>query len=204
MTATQIVTVKTDSISFDLSRCRATWLYLCVCRTSAHRPSSAPSSVQSGSRTRGERRDSVERNVHPLTQDWMLAGSCDRLHVTSRRGGKWQHALDPSHLGIRSGRIVRDCANRDCGPFRFGYLTCDHQLLRQKRTASRSQSLGAPTPRRIRTLSTLSLTGARVEARGNLDGCRWQRLRGKAPSRCDPPRRPFRHDEFRHGVCIHH
>jgi hypothetical protein len=27
MTATQIVTGKTDSISFDLSRCRATWLY---------------------------------------------------------------------------------------------------------------------------------------------------------------------------------
>jgi len=28
MTATEIVTVKTDSISFDLSKCRATWLYL--------------------------------------------------------------------------------------------------------------------------------------------------------------------------------
>ena len=123
--------------------------------------------------------------------DWMWTGSCDRLHVTSRGGGKWEHALDPSHLAIRSGRIARDCANRDCGPFRFGYLTCDHRLFRQKRTASPSPSLGVPTPRRIRTLSTLSRTGARVEARGNLDDCRWQRLCGKAPSRCNPPRRPF-------------
>src|SRR6266851_5830546 len=33
---------------------------------------------------------------------WMVAGVCDRLHVTARGGEKWGHGLNPSRLETKS------------------------------------------------------------------------------------------------------
>lgn len=68
------------------------------------------------------------------------------------------------------------------------------------------QSLAVPgvlMPGRIRTLSIPSPTGTEREARRDLGSRWWQGRRGKAQSNGNPLRRPFRHDGFRYGVCLH-
>lgn len=112
-----------------------------------------------------------------------------------------RHARRPR--GTRCARTVDAFADRGYARSKSGSPTCVHQRSRQKRIANRLLSRVVATQGRIRISSMRSLNGMIREARRNLDGRWWQRLRGEAAPSCDRARRPFRCHRVGHRLSTH-
>src|SRR5215469_5876950 len=106
----------------------------------------------------------------------MCLGALDRIMPTSSSLKNTNRLLGCDEVSLNLAKSLRSKTSRNrvrahrkrlrqqgLRPIRIWVPGCDQRLWRQKSTVSLSPSQGARTPRRIRTLSMLSLTGHKLK-----------------------------------------